>query len=149
MLSCLAVIPAVREGGVTGAVSCGATWPNAPSRPLSRLPAALEAAGMHGAAAAGKGTLFARACRGLESLAADGPAKAGPYLSAAFFVPGRLEVLGKHTDYAGGRSLLCTVERGICLVAIPRDDDGIRIVDAADGSTVTCRLDPNLPASAG
>ena len=23
-----------------------------------------------------------------------------------YFVPGRIEVLGKHTDYAGGRSLL-------------------------------------------
>ena len=25
-----------------------------------------------------------------------------------WFVPGRIEVLGKHTDYAGWRSLLCT-----------------------------------------
>ena len=29
------------------------------------------------------------------------------------YVPGRIEVLGKHTDYAGGRSLLCALERGI------------------------------------
>jgi len=28
------------------------------------------------------------------------------------FVPGRIEVLGKHTDYAGGRSLVCATERG-------------------------------------
>ena len=26
-----------------------------------------------------------------------------------FFVPGRIEVLGKHTDYAGGRSLVMAV----------------------------------------
>ncbi|GAB3819266.1 galactokinase family protein [Tessaracoccus terricola] len=31
------------------------------------------------------------------------------------FVPGRLEVLGKHTDYAGGRSLLAAVDRGITI----------------------------------
>ncbi|PYR59360.1 MAG: hypothetical protein DMF91_15025 [Acidobacteria bacterium] len=67
----------------------------------------------------------------------------------SFFVPGRLEVLGKHTDYAGGRSLLCTVERGICLVAAPRDDDRVRIVDAQDGSTVTCRIDPDVSSSVG
>lgn len=36
-----------------------------------------------------------------------------------WIVPGRIEVLGKHTDYAGGRSLLCTVSRGIALVARP------------------------------
>ena len=32
--------------------------------------------------------------------------------SRAFFVPGRIECLGKHTDYAGGRSLICAVELG-------------------------------------
>ncbi|MFI5239192.1 MAG: galactokinase family protein [Gemmatimonadales bacterium] len=35
----------------------------------------------------------------------------------SFWVPGRIEVLGKHTDYGGGRSLLCAVERGVCMVA--------------------------------
>ena len=32
-----------------------------------------------------------------------------------WFVPGRLEVLGKHTDYAGGRSLLAAVDRGVTI----------------------------------
>ncbi|HXY24708.1 MAG TPA: galactokinase family protein [Candidatus Acidoferrum sp.] len=45
------------------------------------------------------------------------------------YVPGRIEVLGKHTDYAGGRSLLCAVERGICAMAAPRHDHVIRIAD--------------------
>jgi len=44
-------------------------------------------------------------------------------------VPGRIEVLGKHTDYAGGRSLLCALERGICAVGSPRTDQRIRITD--------------------
>ncbi len=30
----------------------------------------------------------------------------------SFFVPGRLEVFGKHTDYAGGHSLLLPIDRG-------------------------------------
>src|SRR5262249_3991142 len=46
-----------------------------------------------------------------------------------FFVPGRIEVLGKHTDYAGGRSLLCAVERGFCLAVSPRADRLLRIRD--------------------
>jgi galactokinase len=46
-----------------------------------------------------------------------------------FYVPGRIEVLGKHTDYAGGRSLLCAAERGICIAAAPRDDATLRLVD--------------------
>jgi len=39
-------------------------------------------------------------------------------------------VLGKHTDYAGGRSLLCTVERGLVMVAAPRTDRRLCVVDA-------------------
>jgi len=45
-------------------------------------------------------------------------------------VPGRIEVLGKHTDYSGGRSLLCTVERGLVIVAAPRDDRTLHVLDA-------------------
>ena len=35
------------------------------------------------------------------------------------FSPGRVEIFGKHTDYAGGHSLLAAVPRGIALVAAP------------------------------
>lgn len=50
---------------------------------------------------------------------------AGPV--AAWFVPGRIEVGGKHTDYAGGRSLVCAVERGLAVVAVRRADQLVRI----------------------
>jgi len=63
---------------------------------------------------------------------------------AAFLVPGRIEFLGKHTDYAGGRSLLCTVERGFAIVAYPRADRLIRIIDSAASSPVTFTLDSDL-----
>ncbi len=70
--------------------------------------------------------------------------------SARWFVPGRIEVLGKHTDYAGGRSLLCTVGRGFCAAASPRDDRILRVVDAARRLEVEVPLDPALvPAATG
>jgi len=50
----------------------------------------------------------------------------------AVFVPGRIELFGKHTDYAGGRSLLAAVDRGFRLAAAPREDNLVRVV-AADG----------------
>ena len=39
-------------------------------------------------------------------------ATSGRQTEARLFVPGRIEVLGKHTDYAGGLTLTCAVERG-------------------------------------
>ncbi|CAN5616647.1 galactokinase family protein [soil metagenome] len=68
---------------------------------------------------------------------------------AAFLVPGRIEFLGKHTDYAGGRSLLCTVERGFAIVACPRTDRLIRIIDSATSRAVTFTLDPELEVKDG
>ncbi len=53
----------------------------------------------------------------------------------AFFVPGRIEVLGKHTDYAGGRSLLCAVERGFAVLATPRDDANTHAIAVQRGET--------------
>jgi galactokinase len=59
---------------------------------------------------------------------------------AAWFVPGRIELLGKHTDYAGGRSLLCAVERGFCVVARARPDAGLHVVDAVSGARAVLSL---------
>src|SRR5207249_5595384 len=93
--------------------------------------ALLQSAGMGRLNAERKGRLFDRAQKALQRLAvADGrPVR-------AWFVPGRLEVFGKHTDYAGGRSLLCAIERGYAVVAADRDDSHINIVDAKGGSVV-------------
>jgi len=46
-----------------------------------------------------------------------------------WFVPGRLEVFGKHTDYAGGRSLVAAVPRGMVVAAAPRTDQVVRVSD--------------------
>ena len=47
-----------------------------------------------------------------------------------YWVPGRIEVFGKHTDYAGGRSLVAAVPRGFMVAAAPRDDDRVVAYDA-------------------
>jgi galactokinase len=96
------------------------------------------------AAAAAKGELFARAERVLAAARASD--RTGP---RAFFVPGRVEVLGKHTDYAGGRSLLAAVERGICLIALGRADRTVRVLDALSGEVASFALDPALEPLVG
>jgi galactokinase len=62
---------------------------------------------------------------------------------AAFFVPGRIEVLGKHTDYAGGSSLTCATTRGFCIVAVADASTTLRITRAATGDTE--RVDLEAP----
>jgi galactokinase len=80
---------------------------------------------MGAAPAQAKATLFEQVEQRL--LAMRGRSRAADI--RRFFVPGRIEVLGKHTDYAGGRSLLCAAERGICIAAVPRDDATLHLVD--------------------
>jgi galactokinase len=62
----------------------------------------------------------------------------------AYWVPGRVEVLGKHTDYAGGRSLLTAVEQGFVVVAGPRSDRQVRVIDAARARTASLALHGDL-----
>lgn len=59
----------------------------------------------------------------------------------AWCVPGRIEVLGKHVDYAGGRSLLCTLERGIVVVARHRDDRRVVLRDERRRQALELPLD--------
>jgi galactokinase len=63
-----------------------------------------------------------------------------------WFVPGRLEVFGKHTDYAGGPTLVAAVPRGFAFVASPRADGIVRILDA--GSDDRVELDTSGGAEA-
>jgi galactokinase len=47
-----------------------------------------------------------------------------------FWVPGRLEVFGKHTDYAGGQTLVSAVPRGFVVAVARRGDGRVHIIDA-------------------
>jgi galactokinase len=105
---------------------------------VSAVTAALAGAGMDSGEAEAKAWLFDQCGLALLSM------RAGSEGLVRFYVPGRIELLGKHTDYAGGRSLLCAVERGICLIVAPREDRLVRVRDARrlDGEILT--LDPRL-----
>jgi galactokinase len=104
----------------------------------------LEAAGLTPAEARRKRELFEQVDAAFRATVGS----TGP--SARWFVPGRIEVLGKHTDYAGGRSLLCAVGRGFCAAASARNDRILRVVDVARRLEVSVPLDPALvPASTG
>jgi galactokinase len=62
------------------------------------------------------------------------------------FTPGRIEIFGKHTDYAGGNSLVAAVPRGITLAARSRSDGIVRVGDVFDGQVI--EVDPSQPAPA-
>lgn len=64
-----------------------------------------------------------------------------------WWVPGRIEILGKHVDYGGGRSLLATVDRGFHVVSRPRADAAVHLVDARTGARLDATLDPALPGA--
>jgi galactokinase len=64
---------------------------------------------------------------------------------AAWYVPGRIEVLGKHTDYAGGRSLLCATERGFRAMSAARSDRQLVLTDLRRTSSLV--LTPDQPSS--
>ncbi len=109
-----------------------------------RLTKRLQNKGLSPPSAQRKATLFAGVATALiSSDREDRDAEL-----AGFFVPGRIEVLGKHTDYAGGRSMVAAAEQGFCLVAWPRDDDQVNVTDAANSESVEFKLDADLGATA-
>ena len=57
-----------------------------------------------------------------------------------YVVPGRVELVGKHVDYAGGRSLTCAVDRAITVEARPLDEPMVRVRDASRRGVVQVPL---------
>ena len=51
--------------------------------------------------------------------------------------PGRIEVVGKHTDYAGGRSLLGAINKGFCVVTVEREDTCCRFFSTTFPDSIT------------
>jgi galactokinase len=80
------------------------------------LESRLSSAGLSQQAAKVKAELFQQVAGRLlaRGVAPDQPAY-------GFFVPGRIELLGKHTDYCGGNSLLTVPERGICIIGVRQE----------------------------
>ncbi|MCO5296621.1 MAG: hypothetical protein M9921_07175 [Fimbriimonadaceae bacterium] len=80
---------------------------------VDRAERALRAGGLSDGASALAAPLVSRAAQALVESGVS-----GNLASSAWWVPGRVEILGKHTDYAGGRSLTCAAERGFALVFV-------------------------------
>jgi galactokinase len=101
------------------------------------LARALEGAGLSGEAAS------AHAARFDHVLAKVAVERRDRDTWDAWYVPGRIEVLGKHTDYGGGRSLICAAERGFHVVSAPRTDMRLAMTDLGRGAALV--LDPAGP----
>jgi len=67
----------------------------------------------------------------------------------AYHVPGRIEILGKHTDYAGGRSIVAATEQGLIVVAAPRDDRLVRITSVDLTAAIEFEMHADLQPSKG
>jgi len=106
---------------------------------IPKLAAQLSTKGLSKIEAENKAKNFAGCAKALcESGLADETA------AKAFFVPGRIEVLGKHTDYAGGRSIVAAVEKGFCIVAAQREDNIVHILDGAASSKIEFEITEKL-----
>ena len=97
--------------------------------------ARLVSANMRPACAEGAAQCFVKAAAAIREA---GIGSSVPVV--ACWVPGRIEVLGKHTDYCGGESILATAERGFCMIASPRDDSAIHIIDARKHQSIDFRF---------
>ncbi|AOZ73393.1 galactokinase [Boudabousia tangfeifanii] len=72
-----------------------------------------------------------------------------PAQAVSWFVPGRIEVLGKHTDYAGGRSLLAAASLGITFQARANGEDVVRVSSDAVDEPVALPLSDQIDGYGG
>jgi galactokinase len=100
---------------------------------LRRVGAALERAGFDARDIGDRTSLVANVLTDFESRFGRRPVW-------AWWVPGRIGVFGKHTDYAGGRSLVAAVPRGFALAAAPRDDSRVVVRDSRWQATTEVRI---------
>lgn len=105
--------------------------------PPPRLAATLMDAGLSPEEIPGKLALFAAAASAFDRFSQGPPV-------VAWWAPGRIEVFGKHTDYAGGESLLAAVPRGFVVLGAPRSDARVRVADAATGARVDIAMEPSV-----
>jgi galactokinase len=105
----------------------------------------LAQTGLSPAAAAAKAELLARCAAAVHARRASAATDAWH----AFYVPGRIEVLGKHTDYAGGRTMVAAADRGFAVVVCPTPGSTVRVIDAVREEMTEFALDPELKPPVG
>jgi hypothetical protein len=115
------------------------------------LAAALVRRGLDAEERARKESLFdlvVNTFRALDHAGVFMPSTAAEDDVHAWWVPGRLEVFGTHTDYAGGHTLVCAVPRGFAVLARRRVDGLVRIVDAARNQDMSWHSSQPVPEPA-
>ncbi|MBK6725609.1 MAG: galactokinase [Acidobacteria bacterium] len=67
------------------------------------------------------------------------------------FIPGRIEVLGKHTDYCGGRSIVCAIDRGFHSEIEEHSEPALVLenLDVSERITIALNDPANLPGHWG
>lgn len=60
------------------------------------------------------------------------------------FIAGRIEFLGKHTDYCGGQSIVCAIDKGFKVDFQPNQDNLIEIEKADSGEVISFPFNKNL-----
>ncbi len=88
----------------------------------------LLGAGLDPAEAPGKRALYERARSTFDRAPGASPA-------CGYWIPGRLEFFGTHTDYAGGRTLVSALPRGFIFLGRARHDGCLRLIDAVTGES--------------
>jgi galactokinase len=111
---------------------------------LPQIKARLVAKGLTSAESDNKAELFLACANTLHESGVDEKTAV-----RAFFVPGRIEVLGKHTDYAGGHSIIAATEKGFCIVAVQRRDTTLQILDVRCAEKVEFQIDKQLQPRTG
>ena len=77
-----------------------------------------------------------------DNVTAAFAAKFGGKPAAVAYAPGRIEVLGNHTDYNEGFVFSAAIDKGTFFAASPADDDTVTLValDINGGETYACKL---------
>ncbi|KAG8465473.1 hypothetical protein KFE25_002780 [Diacronema lutheri] len=107
------------------------------------IAASCARSGLSDAAAASRAAMAVACARRL--LGAGVPPSSA---ARAFHVPGRVELFGKHTDYAGGRSLLGAIERGFIVLACARADALVRVHRVGADADADWRGPPSAASAA-
>ncbi len=84
-----------------------------------------------------------------DKVVAEFAAKFGAAPETVAYAPGRIEVLGNHTDYNEGYVFSAAIDKGTFFAASPAEDDAVTMVALDMGETFTCRLGEVAPVKSG
>ena len=84
-----------------------------------------------------------------DKVVAEFAAKFGGKPQAVAYAPGRIKVLGNHTDYNEGYVFSAAIDKGTFFAASPADDDSVTLVALDMGETFACSLGEVAPVSSG